>query len=213
MSDLVRIVESTATEQAMKGFAQLMRHVCTLYTFGESSSVSALEGHELAESALYVLGLTDDRALETMALLSSDDVVAIWTRKRSELESRIPHVMVLWKRTVVTMPPISNIALRDTLTSIGNLPSLYDTFFAAHEIPCSIDYPLSQPISEKLKGLDYIEAWLTQLLFEAQFLAQFDLADLEIQLEAWCPDYRGLLINLYDPIYNSWRAGKITMRE
>ena len=39
---------------------------------------------------------------------------------------------------------------------------------------CSIDYPLSKPVSEQLKGLDFVEAWLAQLLEEAQFLAQFD---------------------------------------
>ena len=209
MSNLLNIVEPVATEEAMQGFATLMTHVCELYTCGESSSVSEFEGRELAESILYVLGLTDETAQEAMVLLSSDDVVATWTRKRNELESRIPEVMQLWQNVVATMPPIHNIALRDTLTSIGKLPQTYDTFFAAHEVSCSIDYPLSKPVSERLKGLDYIEAWLAQLLEEAQFLAQFNLEEMVSYLDEWCPDYRGLLINLYDPIYEAWRAGLI----
>ncbi|MDO4538713.1 MAG: DUF6179 domain-containing protein, partial [Coriobacteriales bacterium] len=108
-----------------------------------------------------------------------------------------------------TMPPIHNIALRDTLTSIGSLPRVYDTYFAAHEIPVSIDYPLSKPIPEHLKGLDYVEAWLVQLLAEARFLAQFKLSEMVSYLESWCPDYRGLLINLYDPIYEAFHSGRI----
>ena len=212
MSDLLSIVECIATDKAMEGFSKLMGHVCRLYACGESSSVSELEGHELAESVLYVMGMADETAAQTMALLSSDDVVATWTRKRCELESRIPDVMRLWERVVAVMPPIRNIALRDTLASISRLPQVYDTFFAAHEVPCSIDYPLSRPVSEQLKGLDYVESWLTQLLAEAQFLAQFDVDEVTANLDAWCPDYRGLLVNLYDPIRQAWSEGKISPR-
>ena len=53
---------------------------------------------------------------------------------------------------------------------------------------------------EPLPGLDYVEVWLVQLLEEARFLARFDLDDMVEHLESWCPDYRGLLINLYEPI-------------
>ena len=212
MNDVLSIVESAANEQAMAGFAKLMNHICMLFTFGESSSVSEFEGRELAESALYVLGLTDETMQQTLGLLASDDIVSIWAQKRSELESRIPVVMVLWQRVIAIMPPIRNIALRDTLASIGRVPQTYDTFFAAHEVPASIDYPLSKPLSEQLKGLDYVEAWLTQLLEEAQFLARFDVGEMTAYLEAWCPDYRGLLINLYDPINEAWGAGKIISR-
>jgi len=212
MNDLLGIVESAANEQAMRGFVELMNHICALFTCGESSSVSEFEGHELAESALYVLGLADETAQQTLGLLASDDIVALWTQKRSELESRIPGVMRLWQRVIAIMPPIPNIALRDTLASIGRVPQTYDTFFAAHEVPASIDYPLSKPLSEQLKGLDYVEAWLTQLLEEAQFLARFDVGEMTAYLDAWCPDYRGLLINLYDPINEAWSAGEIIPR-
>lgn len=212
MSDLLSIVKPIATERAMEGFAMLMTHVCELYTCGESASVSELEGHELAESVLYVLGLTEDTVQQTLELLAANDVIAVWTSKRNELEARVPEAMALWQRVVTVMPPIRNIALRDTLTSIGTLPQVYDTFFAAHEVPVSIDYPLSKPLSERLKGLDYVEAWLSQLLEEAQFLAQFDLDKMVAFLDGWCPDYRGLLINLYDPIYEAWCEGKITAK-
>ena len=212
MNDVLSIVEAVADERAMRGFARLMNHICALYTCSESSSVSESEAHELAESALYVLGLAGETTQQALRLLASEDVVAVWTRKRRELESRIPGVMELWQRANVIMPPIRNIALRDTLVSIGRLPQAYDTFFAAHEVPASIDYPLSKPLSEQLKGLDYVEAWLVQLLEEAQFLARFDVDEMTAYLDAWCPDYRGLLINLYDPINEAWGAGEITPR-
>ena len=67
----------------------------------------------------------------------------------------------------------SNVSLRDTLMSIGDIKSRYDTYFAAHEVPYDIQYQLSAPIDESLRGLDYIQAWLNQLLRETQYIAQF----------------------------------------
>lgn len=212
MNGLLSNVEPTASEQAMKGFAKLMHHVCELYTCGESSSVSESEGYQIAESVLYVLGLNEKNVQQTILLLADEDVIAIWNRKRCDLEMRIPGVMELWKRVITIMPAIRNIALRDTLTSIGTLPKVYDTFFAAYEVPVNIDYPLSRPVTENLKGLDYVETWLQQLLIESEFLTKFDIDEMVAYLDSWCPDYRGLHINLYEPIREAWRAGAIHAR-
>ena len=106
MNDVLSIVEAVADERAMRGFARLMNHICALYTCSESSSVSESEAHELAESALYVLGLAGETTQQALRLLASEDVVAVWTRKRRELESRIPGVMELWQRVIAVMPPI-----------------------------------------------------------------------------------------------------------
>lgn len=200
MNNLLLSLGSFGDERAMRGFAELMTHLCHLYTLGDSSSVSQQEGYDLAESALYVLGFFDEDPGLAVSLLESEDIVGTWTTKRKQLEARVPGVMDLWRQVVLTMPPIRNIALRDTLASIEELPNRYDTFFGAHQIPCSIDYPLSNPVSEELKGLDYVEAWLVQLLKEARYLSRFDVDEMVAYLESWCPDYQGLLINLYEPI-------------
>lgn len=202
-----------ASERAMLGFSQVMTHVCRLYTGGESSSVSEFEGNQLAASVLYVLGGSGPTAPErALVLLAVDDPVGVWTQRRTALEQQLDRVMELWRDVVTTLPPIRNIALRDTLTSIEQLPKTYDSFFAAHEIPCSIDYPLSAPVSEELQGLDYVQAWLEQLLEEARFLAQFDLDQVNDLLRSWCPDPCGLLINLYEPVLQAWKQGRIAMR-
>ena len=96
------------------------------------------------------------------------------------------------------MPPIRNIALRDTLASLGEIKRRYDVYFAAHEIPCDIDYQLSMPVDSQLIGLDYVEAWLMQLLVEARWIARFDVNSCISALERACPDYRCLHVNLYD---------------
>ena len=144
-------------------------------------------------------------------MLARPDLVRVWGERRQRLQDRVAEVMALWEETVRTMPSVRNIALRDTLESIGTLPRVYDAFFRAHEVPVSVDYPLSVPVDESLQGLDYLEVWLTQLLAEARFLARFNVNDMVAYLQSWCPDYQGLIINLYEPIRDAWKAGKLPM--
>lgn len=186
--------------RAQQNFAQLMTHVASLYCMNGSSSLSQHEMAELTLSVAYTLALADATPEEAIQALCVDDPVALWHNRLATLDWRIDNALAMWKRIVLTMPPIRNVALRDTLASLGDLKSRYDTHFAAHAVPCDIDYQLSEPIDINLKGLDYIEAWLAQLERETTWIAQFDVDSCISTLERVCPDYRGLHINLYDPL-------------
>ena len=117
------------------------------------------------------------------------------------LDARMDAALDMWREIIAAMPPIRNVVLRDTLESLGELRRLYDTRFAAHEVPCDIDYQLSKPVGPQLMGLDYIEAWLAQLLVETRWIAQFDVENCIVVLERACPDYKGLHVNLYDLLF------------
>ncbi|MBR3316165.1 MAG: hypothetical protein IKG18_18750 [Atopobiaceae bacterium] len=184
--------------RASKGFARLMTHVAELYCLGGSSSISAYEAHELATSVAYALGIVNATPEQAAQVLDVSDPVALWRECVHALERRVDGALALWREVVATMPPIRNVSLRDTLTSLGNLRRRYDARFAAHEIPCDIDYQLSVPVDSSLMGIDYVEAWLKQLLAEARWIARFDLDSCVRVLERVCPDYRGLHVNLYD---------------
>ena len=206
----VSALSQARLDAAQRGFAAVMQHVCRLYCQGESSSVSEGEAHRLAHSVLHVLGQRASTDEELLVLLSQPEVVETWNACRKSLEGRLEHTMALLAEAIQTMPQLNSIALRDTLTSIGRLRSSYDSFFGAHEVPASIDYPLARPVDEDLQGLDYLDAWLGQLLSEARFLACFDLEETRAVLMGWCPDYRGLLVNLCEPVFAAWRQGTIT---
>lgn len=185
-------------KRARENFARLMTHVAGLYSMGESSSVSASEAYELTRSVTYVLGITDATREEAASVLNVSDPIALWHNRLKMLDTRVDAALLMWREAVATMPPIKNISLRDTLASLGELRRLYDMRFSAHKVPCDIDYQLSVPVDPHLMGIDYIEAWLTQLLNETRWIAQFDVASCIAVLERVCPDYRGLHINLYD---------------
>ncbi len=184
--------------RAQEGFARLMAHVADLYCAGGSSSVSACEAHELVTSVAYALGIADAAPEEAACVLDVDDPVALWREAVRGLEERTDAALALWREAVTAMPPIRNVALRDTLASLGEMKRRYDACFAAHEVPCDIDYQLSTPVDPRLLGLDYVEAWLTQLLAETRWIARFDADSCISVLERVCPDYRGLHVNLYD---------------
>lgn len=187
----------------------ILGHMLELHTCGGSSSVSHTEAYDLMQSACYVLGI-EDLQDPAAAVLDCDDPIHAFQQKLEGLRARYDEVEALWQGICIAMPPIYNIALRDTLASIGGFGTRYDTLFAADQVPCDIDYPLHRPIPESLKGLDYLQAWLETLWEETRFIARFDAQDCIDVLEAWCPDYKGLLINLYEPIYDAYRNGTIT---
>ena len=183
---------------AQDNFARIMAHVVSLYCMGGSSSVSALEAQELATSVAYVLGVASATAEEAASILDVEDPIALWREGLAKLDARMDVALGTWREIIAIMPPIRNVSLRDTLASLGELKRRYDTMFAAHEVPCDIDYQLSAPVDPQLMGLDYIEAWLAQLLMETRWIAQFDAGSCVAVLERTCPDYKGLHVNLYD---------------
>lgn len=185
-------------QRASANFARLMEHVAKLYCSGDTSSVSLSEARELAMSVSYVLGIANASPIEAAAVLSTNDPVSLWHEGLAELDARTEEILASWREAIEIMPPINNVALRDTLASLGKLRSRYDTFFAAHEVPCDIDYQLSSPVATDLLGLDYVAAWMEQLLLETRWIAQFDTESCIRVLERVCPDYRGLHVNLYD---------------
>lgn len=101
---------------------------------------------------------------------------------------------------VLPGPQIENRSLTDTLAGIGAFWRRYDRRFFAHEVPGDIDYQLCLPAPERLLGVDYLISWLSRLLAESRFLNCFDRRAVVRVLEGSCPDYRGLHINLFEPV-------------
>lgn len=198
ISDWSRPTHEAEMARARQRFAQLLTYVARLYCMDGSSSISVFEAQQLATSVAYVLGIADATPEEAAHVLNVADPIALWHEGLAALDARIDAALGMRCEILSTMPPIPNISLQDTLASLGKLKSVYDTHFAAHEVPCDIDYQLSAPVDTRLMGMDYIDAWLEQLLKEARWIAQFTAESCVAVLERVCPDYRGLHVNLYD---------------
>ena len=186
-------------ENALQNFDYLYRKLIRLYAMGSTGSISKLEAAQIAESLSFVLGIHSDSDPNALKELAEQDPDVLFQRKQAELSTRVDRALETWRAICVTMPSINNVALRDSLANIGNLKALYDTYFAAHEVPLgNLQYQLSSPVSESLLGIEYVQAWLDQLLAETRYISQFTTKSCIAVLERACPDYKGLHVNLYD---------------
>lgn len=135
---------------------------------------------------------------DAVAAFDVDDIVAAWHAALARLDEHVARTMELHARVVAAMPQLENLALWDTLASIRRLPRRYDTRFAAHEVAAEIDYQLQVPVSEELLGIDYVDAWLAQLLAEAQQLAAMDIDTVRASLNRADPEWKYSVANLLD---------------
>ncbi len=170
------------------------------YTGGESSSVPMETAQKLLYSVCFTLGVDFSGSSLDLDRLDGKNLTREYAQGLSRIEEKIQWGKDLWETARLTAPAIENISLRDTLESIGGFWKRYDYTYFAHEIPCDIDYQLCHPVPETQFGIDYINQYLSRLIIENDFIRRFPLAQELGLLEQYCPDYRGLLINLYEPI-------------
>ena len=180
--------------QAQENIWQLLCRQARLYAPG-SSSLPLETAAALADSILLTLGAGSDPSI-----LLSENLPERFRQGQRRLRQKTEMTRRLWQVAWATRPEVENRSLLDTLNSLKRFSVRYDLRFFPQEIPCDMDYQLSQPVPETLRGVDYVNDWLRRLCLEQNFLGRFEPALVRTVLERSCPDYLGLLINLYEPI-------------
>jgi hypothetical protein len=178
---------------------RLLERRTAIYTMGDSSSVPTYVAADLLRSICFVLGIDLEERTVPERLLRVD-LEREFTRRLAEVGRTVGATERLWRDVCIVMPLIPNIALRDTLTGIGDFFRYYDYRSMAQDIPCSIDYPLCHPVESSFLGVDYVAEYLRRLMIEARFLRCFEIAPCERVLAAATTDYIELLVNLYEPV-------------
>ena len=178
---------------------RLLVRQTALYTMGDSTSVPQKTAEELLQSLLYTLGAEESAPDQIRELLAADPEAA-YARGVRALEKKSAEVKALWEQVCLSLPNLENQSLHDTLSSLKGLWKRYDHRYFAHQIPADIDYQLSCPVPETLQGMDYVNEYLRRLLAENRFLCRFAPDRAVRVLRSSCPDYRGLLINLFEPV-------------
>ena len=195
--DLTPLFPSLSPEDtlcAQEALWGLLKQQARLYA-PDSTSLPAETAAALVESILLTLG-----ADRNPAVLLSADLHAAFRQGQRRLSQKLTLSQHLLQAALASQPQAENRSLSDTLNSLKSFSKRWDLRFFAQEIPCDIDYQLSQPVSETLRGVDYVNEWLRRLCLEQAFLNCFDPVLIRAVLEQSCPDYRNLLINLYEPV-------------
>lgn len=178
----------------------LLRRETRLYTSGESSSVPWETAQSLLASLLYTLRLDGGDPGERGRQLAESDLEEELRRGRQRLRRKMDYARRLWRRLAESGAAGDSRALGETLLGIGEFWRRYDWRFAAHEVPCDIDYPLALPVSEELRGVDYLTEWLGRLETEVRFRDAFPWEAREAAWERFHPERYDLPLNLYEPL-------------
>ena len=179
---------------------QLLARRTELYTMGESSSVRVETAQELLQSVSFCLDLYLKQSGNTKKLFVGADMEELFELGQKILEEKIELGKKLYSKACLTAPEIENISYRDTLRGIGGFFKHYDYRFFAHLIPCDIDYQLCHAVKEGLQGVEFINQYLGRIIMENEFVRKFEKERAESLLNSYCSDYKGLLINIYEPI-------------
>ena len=193
------LTEDEENELQIKLWSLLARRT-RLFTMGDSSSVRIETAQELFNSICFCLDLYLKQSGNNRRVLLSSDIEILFERSLKAVEEKVELGKRLYKIACSSALRIENISYRDTLISIGGFFRKYDYRFFAHMIPCDIDYQLCHQIEDCFQGIEYINEYLKRLIIENSFVNIFQISHVEQLLEKSCPDYRGLLINIYEPV-------------
>jgi cell fate (sporulation/competence/biofilm development) regulator YlbF (YheA/YmcA/DUF963 family) len=200
-----RLVQEDMEDVKNRMWALLAKRV-QRYTMGESSSIPTEKAEELFESICYCISIylkSLDNDDERIKQLIETDMQILFEKGQHEIVVLITKGKELYKNVVSNKIGINNISYHDTLNEIKNFFKSYDFKFMAQDIPCSIDYQLCQPVSETIKGIEYIIQYLKNLYIENEFCKRFDEEKIILILKAYCPNYKEQLINIYEPIVSN----------
>ena len=178
----------------------LLRRETRLYTSGESGSIPWETAQGMLASLLYTLRLDGEDPGERGRQLAEADLEEELRRGRQRLRRKMDYARRLWRRLAESGAAGDSRALGETLLGIGEFWRRYDWRFAAHEVPCDIDYPLALPVSEELRGVDYLTEWLGRLETEVRFRDAFPREAREAAWERFHPERYDLPLNLYEPL-------------
>lgn len=170
------------------------------YTMGDSTSVPIEVAEELLKSICFSLDLELKKLKNPIKSLMEKDLIDLLKDSWEIIESMIVIGKNLLEDVLKNSSNIGNISYNDTLKEIKASFKRYDYRFFAHKIECSIDYQLSNPVSESLCGIEYINEYLKSLLIENKFCKAFHRDKIINILNGYCKDYKGLLINIFEPI-------------
>ncbi len=184
----------------MQSVALLAKRV-ERFTFGESSSVLVTKAEEILHSIFYTAGIALEKIhndKKAITVLREEGLEALYTIGRSYIDERVISAKQLLQKVQESAVSVYHHAYHDTVFS--GLPQFfnrYDADFGAQMTPCSIDYPLSCPISQQT-GVSYICSYLESLLIENRFCRKFSDQDVEALLRGYEKDYAEQFFNIFD---------------
>jgi hypothetical protein len=203
--------EAVRVERLSAGDLERLQYECLAllaerterYNAGDSSSIRVEKAQQIMESNLFTVGVwlkacqSPDAAVDS---LLEEPIGALYHKGRERIHTMVLaaksfHQMLLG-RLIDTGNDFYRLTAED---GVNGFFKLYDPDFAAQEIHITADYPLYIPIP-RLKGIEFIRAYLNALYYENEFCRRFSAADIHRRLHAYEEGYEELLLNIYEQV-------------
>lgn len=196
MTDFSALTRAAPAEAATALWSLLRQQAARRF---DSSSLPTEQAQELLRSLAYTLAFEAEAERTSLPALLADDAEAALRRGQAQLSAQCSALRRVWEALCANAPPFENVYFTDTLHSLGGFFVRYDVYSAAHEIPCSIDYPLLYPIETELLGASFLAEYLRRLAMENHFLRGFDPSECRRLFAAVYPSWPRELMNLCEP--------------
>ncbi|CDM69941.1 hypothetical protein CM240_2824 [Clostridium bornimense] len=180
---------------------KLLREQLTYYTNNESSSVMVEVAEEIMKSIDFTIGFYlksfDDIGL-IIEKLQHDCLEDIFKEGKKFIDIEVIKCKSLFDKVKNNKLNITNYSYDDTIDyGLDVFFKKYDSRFAAHIAPCSVDYQLSIDFMDYI-GVEYIKNYLTALYVENTFCSYFDINLIKTLLRSYDDQWESLLLNIFE---------------
>ncbi len=179
----------------------------------DSTSISVEKAQEIYESCLYTLQILWQQNLVKEPQVLDTSLELMLEEGRLVLKDKVQRARQGWNQLALKGPRYGNDFYNDTVREVGAFFDRYDIFYGAHLIPCGIDYPLINPVSEELKGISYIELYLNRLCLENHFLGLYQEKSIISILKNTVGDVRKSYYNMAEEVFmtslSRWITGDV----
>ena len=152
---------------------ELLKIQAEKYNGSDSTSMTVERAQDLLESIIYSLSLVINQSNLPVEEILQQDFSVMLGQAQKMLETKRKILYTEWEKICLEAPEINNFYYISTLKQVGIFFKKYDFYDEAHQIPCSIDYPLIKAIPDNLKGISYIEVYLKSIRIENQFIKKY----------------------------------------
>jgi len=188
-------------QELLKKLWDLLKWQAGKYNGIDSTSMPIEKAEELFASLVYTLMVVASEENISIEELLQKDFQAVIRRGQEILDYKRKSVKSHWSNMCLSAPYIENICFVETIKNIGLFFERYDIYYTAHQIPCNIDYPLMNPVSDEIKGISYIEEYINRIELENSFINSFEHQIVIRLFESNIPDYKEAYFNLCELVF------------
>jgi hypothetical protein len=188
-----------------------------LFNNGNSSSILIEKAQDILASILFTLGVqlksyvSPEDAIDALKTEGLDYLYHTGLKKisRKIIVAKQAHLKL--KKCVFKT---KNVFYRSTVVDgINGFFKLYNHQFSAHEIHITADYPTFNGEEHDLAGIEFIEKYLQNIIFENKFCSYFSESAVHRLLCGLDENYQQILMNIYEPILIASLGCILTNRE